>query len=152
VPRPAEELSTRHIGGTCAGIPVKTVVETGEVNWIKMTEGGASPVEECVLGRTVAFSSAAYHYQADFGPFAQRMRTTPRGADGSHFSMNTAFGLDRDGAWATARCPGHTARALFYVDATEYADPKPAFLTASLRAFAEHSVERHHCTDLRLPR
>ena len=151
VSRPAGEMPPESIGGTCAGIPVKTVVDTGEVNWIKETDGsGNSPVEECVLGKTGGFPAAAYNYQANYGPYAQRLRTAPD--DIPHgYDMDADFGRSRDDAWATALCPGHTARALFSVDATEYADPTAPFLTASLRAFAERAVKRHGCTDLRLP-
>ncbi|KAB2379243.1 hypothetical protein [Actinomadura montaniterrae] len=152
--QPAKEMSPETIGGTCAGIPVKTVVETGEVNWIKESAGsGNAPVEGCTLGRTVAFSSAAYHFQANYGPYAQALRTAPSGSgESTLFRTGADFGRSRDHAWATARCSGHGARALFSVSATEYADPTARFLTTSLRAFAEHAVQRHGCTGLRLPR
>lgn len=154
LPQPAKEMSTETIGGTCAGIPVRTVVDTGEVNWVKETAGsGSQPVEGCTLGRTVAFSSAAYHFQADYGPYAQALRTDPHGpGESTVYRTGADSGRSRDHAWATARCPGHGARALFSVSATEYADPTARFLTAALRAFAEHAVQRHGCTDLRLPR
>ncbi|MGW3768963.1 hypothetical protein [Actinomadura verrucosospora] len=154
VPRPTGETAPENAGGTCAGIPVATAVDRGEVNWIKWTDGGGSaPVEECVLGKTVAFSAAAYHFQANYGPYAQRLRTTRYdGGHGGRYGLKADSGLDTHSAWATARCPGHTARALFLVDATEYAAPTKSFLRAALRAFAGRAVERHGCTDLRPPR
>ncbi|MFF0526227.1 hypothetical protein ACFYTC_46685 [Actinomadura nitritigenes] len=154
VPQPAKEMPPKTIGGTCAGIPVKMVVDTGEVNWIKETAGsGTSPVEGCILGRTVAFSSAAYHFQADYGPYALGLRTAADGTGGSGiYRTGVDAGRSRGHAWATARCPGHAPRAIFSVSATEFAAPTARFLTASLRAFAEHAVQRHSCTDLRLPR
>lgn len=153
VSRPVGETLPENVGGTCAGIPVATAVDRGEVNWIKKTDGsGNAPVEECVLGKTVAFSAAAYYFQANYGPYAQRLRTTLRGGRSSGYGKEGDSGSSSTDAWATARCPGHTARALFTVDATEYAAPTESFLTAALRAFAGHTVQRHGCTDLRLPR
>ncbi|MCR3740731.1 hypothetical protein BS35_003290 [Actinomadura glauciflava] len=154
VPRPDGETVPENVTGTCAGIPVATAVDRGEVNWIKKTDGsGTAPVEECVLGKTVAFSAAAYHFHANFGPYAQRLRTIRYdggyGSDG--YGTKAESGLHAADAWATARCPGSTARALFVAHATEYAAPTKSFLKASLRAFAERAAKRHGCTDLRLP-
>ncbi|MFG1805138.1 hypothetical protein [Streptomyces sp. NPDC049040] len=142
--------SARDADGTCTGIPVQTVADTGEVNWTKQTGGtGNLPVEECALGKTAGLDEAAYWFQANYGPYAQRLRTAPDARNG--YRTDADAGLSRNEAWATARCPGHTARTLFSVVATEYADPKAPFLKASLRAFAENAAERHGCTDLRLP-
>ncbi|MEV3923036.1 hypothetical protein [Actinomadura coerulea] len=155
VSRPDGETLPENVDGTCAGIPVATAVDRGEVNWIKKTDGGGNaPVEECVLGKTVAFSAAAYYLQANYGPYAQRLRTTryDGGHGGDGYGLQADSGIDPSSAWATARCPGHTARALFFVNATEYAAPTKPFLRAALRAFAGRAAERHGCTDLRLPR
>lgn len=150
VPRPARPRPARNIGGTCAGIPVRQVVDTGEVNWVKQTAVGGTPsIEECVLGDTKASAADVYDFQADYGPYAQRLRTTPDDADG--FRADADSGISHTEAWATARCPGHTARALFFVTATEDAAPTRSFLKAGLRAFAVRATKRHSCTDLRLP-
>lgn len=149
VSSPDGETLPENADGTCAGIPVATAVDRGEVNWIKKTDGsGSAPVEECVLGKTVAFSAAAYTFQANYGPYAQRLRS----GRGVGYGGEGDSGGSSTNAWATARCPGHTARAVFVADATEYAAPAESFLKDSLRAFAEHAVRRHGCTDLRLPR
>ncbi|MFI6350154.1 hypothetical protein [Streptomyces sp. NPDC050560] len=149
VPGPAGEMPPESATGTCRGIPVQPVVDTGEVGWLKETDaGGTAPVERCELGRTVAFSSVAYSFEADYGVYAQRLRSRPD----EEGDFGPPAGRERARAWATARCPGHTARALFLVDATEYADPKAGYLTSALRAFAERAAERHGCTGLRLPR
>ncbi|NWF27866.1 hypothetical protein HW130_16605 [Streptomyces sp. PKU-EA00015] len=86
------------------------------------------------------------HVRAFFGPFAQAQypdyeSTRDAGRSGNNFS------------WATAKCPGTSARALFTVSATQYTDEEVEdFARSALTEFAERSAKQHGCTDLKLPR
>ncbi|MEU0111566.1 hypothetical protein ABZ313_40335 [Streptomyces sp. NPDC006251] len=143
---PAVADSPHSATGTCKGIRI-TGYESMYIDWLKESKtSGTSPLEMCVLGEFGARSERLYVLEAAFGPYAQRLRST---AD-EPGAMNAHAGLRLDMAWATAACPG-SARAIFTIYATEYADPRKTFLVKSLRAFAERSATRHGCTDLRLP-
>ncbi|MFF7738653.1 hypothetical protein [Streptomyces sp. NPDC007984] len=147
VSRPATKKYLPSATGTCKGIRI-TGYESMYIDWLK--EGEASdttPLEVCTFGEFGANPERLYVLEAAFGPYAQRLRSTTDETG----SMNASAGLGRNMAWATAACPG-SARAIFSIYATEYADPRKPFLIKSLHAFAERSAARHGCTDLRLPR
>jgi hypothetical protein len=144
---PVTEKYPSSATGTCKGIRI-TGHESLYIDWIKESKAsGTTPLEMCAFGEFGANSERLYVLEAAFGPYAQRLRS----ATDEPGAMNAHTGLGLDMAWATAACPG-SARAIFSIYATEYADPRKAFLIKTLRAFAERSAARHGCTDLRLPR
>ncbi|KUL42866.1 hypothetical protein ADL12_08815 [Streptomyces regalis] len=145
VSMPEERTSPDSVAGTCKGIPLRDAME---VDWVQETRAsGTAPLESCVLGETKASDADLYRLDAWFGPYAQRMRTPSDDPDG----WNGNAGTEDDTAWATASCPRTEVRALFSIEATEYAPPTKSVLLSSLRAFAERSAARHGCTDLKLP-
>lgn len=144
---PTTEKYPSSATGTCKGIHI-TGHESLYIDWIKESKvSDTTPLEICTFGEFGANSESLYKLEAAFGPYAQRLRseTDELGA------MNADTGLRLDMAWGTAACPG-SARAIFSIYATEYADPRKAFLVKALRTFAERSAARHRCTDLKLPR
>lgn len=143
LPAPSGEVNPSTAAETCRGIPY-----ADEVHWVKEAKAtGTAPLERCVLGETKARDEDLYHLEAAFGPYAQRLRSTPSEAGG----LNRDAGSDRNRAWATAKCPGYGPRALFTITTTEYAYPEGDFLRESLDAFAKRSAKQHRCTDLKLP-
>ncbi|MFG2030374.1 hypothetical protein [Streptomyces sp. NPDC048825] len=143
---PAVEDSPYSATGTCKGIRI-TGYESMYIDWLKESKASSTtPLEMCVFGEFGERCERLYNLEAAFGPYAQRLRS----ATDEPGAMNADAGIGIDMAWATAACPG-SARAIFSIYATEYADPRKAFLIKTLRAFAEPSAERHGCTDLRLP-
>lgn len=80
-------------------------------------------------------------------PAGSRRRSGSDDGSGGH---RRDAGADLRHAWASAAC-GKGARALFTVNATEYAAPPRGYLASALRAFAERAAKRHGCTDLKLP-
>lgn len=143
---PHKRTSLDSIAGTCKGVPLS---DSMEVDWVQETRAapGTAPLESCRLGETRASDADLYRLDAWFGPYAQRMRTPSDDPNG----WNGDAGVEDDAAWATASCPGTEARALFSIEATEYAGPTRSILLSSLRAFAERSSAQHECTDLKLP-
>ncbi|MGP3951170.1 hypothetical protein [Streptomyces sp. 7N604] len=146
VPAPEGEFSSyARATGTCQGIPLRGHEET--IHWLKETKStGTAPLERCVLGESKARDEPLYWLEAGFGPYAQRLRSETDEPD----RLNADAGIARDGAWASATCPG-AVRAIFRIGATEYAYPQKGFLLTSLRGFAERSARQHGCTDLKLP-
>ncbi|GGW59378.1 hypothetical protein [Streptomyces xantholiticus] len=144
VPAEPEQKSRFEAKGTCAGFPMH---DMDSIHWIKETPATASSLlEACVLGETKARSEELFQVRAYFGPFAQAQypddeSTRDAGRHGQRFS------------WATARCPGTSARALFTISTTEYAHEDVGdFARSALTAFAKRSAAQHGCTDLELPR
>ncbi|WP_314412660.1 hypothetical protein [Streptomyces sp. DSM 40484] len=139
--------------GTCRGVPLRGRADL--VRPIKETKTSAmAPVESCLLGAGQVYGEARFALDAWFGPFAQRLRSTSdEEKDGQQY--NRTAGSDPSGVWASAKCPGFSARALFTINP----DPKVSIDTAAQRdvaedlltGFAQASAARHHCTDLRLP-
>ncbi|MFI6082861.1 hypothetical protein ACIBBB_18100 [Streptomyces sp. NPDC051217] len=151
IPKPAaepERASRFHATGTCEGIPLG---DQDDVHWIK--EGpasGTAPLEECALGETKAEAVNLFEFEAAFGPFAQRLRSD----DSDRGDFERGAGGSQGFFWATARCPGDGARAVFWVDPTEYAyvdKEANEFARMALSTFAERRAEQHGCTDLTLP-
>ncbi|MEU0200832.1 MULTISPECIES: hypothetical protein [unclassified Streptomyces] len=144
---PAVKDSPSSATGTCEGIRISGY-ESMYIDWLEESKAsGTTPLEMCAFGEFGVSSERLYVLEAAFGPYAQRLRS----ATHEPGAMNADTGLRLNMAWATTACPG-SARAIFSIYATEYADPRKAFLIKSLRAFAERSAARHGCTDLRLPR
>ncbi|MFD7496522.1 hypothetical protein ACFV8T_29750 [Streptomyces sp. NPDC059832] len=138
--RPAPGNAT----GTCAGVPVPG---DDSVDWHRETTApGTALLETCALGETKARDEELYWFDAAFGPYTQRLRTSEDGPGGYRGDA----GADRHSAWASAVC-GTGPRALFTVNDTEYAAPPRGYLRTALRAFAERAAQRHGCTDLKLP-
>ncbi|GHA54771.1 hypothetical protein GCM10010372_63500 [Streptomyces tauricus] len=141
--------------GTCQGVPlrgrgdlVRPIMET--------KTSGTAPVEGCLLGASEVPDGVRgeprYRLYGSFGPFAQRLRSaSDEEKDGQQYSRTA--GSDSFGVWASAKCPGFSARALFTLDGTESIDTVVRRNLAEdlLTGFARASAERHHCTDLRLP-
>ncbi|MFH8468765.1 hypothetical protein [Streptomyces sp. NPDC017991] len=143
--------------GTCQGVPLRG--HAGLVRPIMETEtSGTAPMEGCLLGASEApdgvGGEARYRLYGSFGPFAQRLRSA---SDEEKYGQqyNRTAGSDSYGVWASAKCPGFSARALFTLDS----DVRNSLDTAAQRdlaenlltGFAQASAKRHHCTDLRLP-
>ncbi|MFE7383283.1 hypothetical protein ACFU9F_23280 [Streptomyces zhihengii] len=142
-----QEKSRFEAEGTCAGLPLR---DRDDVDWIKETTAspGTAPLESCVLGTAVDAENRPelLSLTASFGPFAQAV--APFG-DGEPQPAGGSGGTH----WATAACPGATARAHFRVHTeTPAGEDDDAFARAALTAFAERSARQHGCTDLRLPR
>ncbi|MGW2177472.1 hypothetical protein ACWCXX_05110 [Streptomyces sp. NPDC001732] len=130
--------------GTCAGVPEP---DDDSVDWLRETKApGTALRETCALGEAKARDEEPYWFEASFGPYAQRLRTSDDAPDGYHRDAGT----DLHRAWASAAC-GDGPRALFVVNDTEYAAPPRGCLRTALRAFAENTARRHGCTDLELP-
>ncbi|MGC5565633.1 hypothetical protein ACPYPG_22715 [Streptomyces sp. FR-108] len=141
--------------GTCQGVPLRG--RAGLVLPIMETETSATaPMEGCMLGASEVPDGVRgdprYRLYGLFGPFAQRLRSaSDEKKRGQQY--NRTAGSDSFGVWATAKCPGFSARALFTLDG------RAAIKTAAQRhlaeelltGFARASAERHDCTDLRLP-
>lgn len=142
-----QEKSRFEAEGTCAGLPLR---DRDDIDWIKETTAspGTAPLESCVLGTAVDAEKRPelLSLTASFGPFAQGVAPSgddepqPAGGSGAYH-------------WATAACPGATARAFFRVRAeTPAAEDDETFARAALTAFAERAARQRGCTDLRLPR
>ncbi|GGJ90866.1 hypothetical protein GCM10011583_22850 [Streptomyces camponoticapitis] len=151
IPTPAaepERASRFDATGTCGGIPLG---DEDHVHWIKEgPAGGTAPLEECVLGETKADAVNLFEFEAAFGPFAQR----PRSDDPDRGDLKRGAGGSKGFFWATARCPGDGARAVFRVAPTEYVyvdEEVTEFARKALGTFAERRAEQHGCTDLTLP-
>ncbi|WSQ12183.1 hypothetical protein OG604_32935 [Streptomyces sp. NBC_01231] len=144
VSKPAKRTFTDSPAGTCKGVPLRGL----QIEWVMETTGSSSaPLERCALSDTVNSEVPSYHLDASFGPFAQRLRTASDDLDG----MNGNAGIEHNRAWGTASCPGTAVRALFSIEATQYAAPTKSTLLSSLRPFAERSAARRGCTDVELP-
>ncbi|MGW6237572.1 hypothetical protein [Streptomyces sp. NPDC055094] len=149
-----DSTSTTSAKGTCAGLPfgrderLDTVWETGT--------SAAAVYERCEVGAYHYFDER-YEFTARFGPYAWKAQGDSR--DGSLGESREAAGADSRGQWASARCPGHSGRALFTghvpVEAATVWLPgekgEETFGLPAFREFAERSAKRHGCTDLRLP-
>ncbi|MGW0699535.1 hypothetical protein ACWD0A_09420 [Streptomyces sp. NPDC002867] len=144
VPAEPEEKSRFEAKGTCAAIPMR---DLDSIHWIKETPTtDSSLLETCVLGETGASSVEMFQISAFFGPFAQAQYP-------DYESTRDAGRSGNDFAWATAKCPGTSARALFTISSAPYAHEEvPGFARSALTAFAERSAKQHGCTDLKLPR
>jgi hypothetical protein len=130
--------------GTCAGVPEP---DDDSVDWLReTTTPGTALRETCALGETKARDEELYWFEASFGPYAQRLRTSDDGPVGHHGDA----GADLHRAWASAAC-GDGPRALLVVNDMEYAAPSRGYLRTALRAFAEKTARRHGCTNLALP-
>ncbi|MFF8845814.1 hypothetical protein ACF08N_24365 [Streptomyces sp. NPDC015127] len=143
VPAEPEEKSRFDAKGTCAGIPMH---DMDIVHWLKETPAAeTSLLETCVLGETKARAEELFQVRAFFGPFAQ--------AQYPEYESTRDAGRFGDFFWATAKCPGTSARALFTISTTEYVhEDVEDFARSALTAFAERSAKQHGCTDLQLPR
>ncbi|GGT20898.1 hypothetical protein GCM10010271_25090 [Streptomyces kurssanovii] len=144
-PTPAEpeEESRFAAKGTCAGIPMR---DMDIVHWIKETPTADSLMTEtCVLGETEARAEELFQARAYFGPFAQAWY--PGGQPGQDGGRHGS-----DFLWATAECPGTSARAVFTISTTAYVhEDVEDFARAALKGFAERSAGQRGCTDLKLP-
>jgi hypothetical protein len=135
--------------GTCKGVPfadddIRSIQET------KAT--GTSPLEGCLLNETKGTGDPLYELEAAFGPYAQGLRR-PDDEDDDDLQFSRPAGSDRYGAWASAKCPGYGARALFTIEPGENTDARPEhdYMKQALTGFARNSAKRHHCMDLKLP-
>ncbi|MGW7465786.1 hypothetical protein ACWGJT_14030 [Streptomyces xantholiticus] len=144
-PLPAEPEQESRFGakGTCEGIPMR---DMDIVHWIQETPtADSSLLETCVLGETKARAEELFYVRAFFGPFAQAQHP-------DHESARDA-GRYGDFLWATAKCPGTSARAVFTISTTDYVhEDVEDFARAALTGFAQRSAAQHGCTDLDLPR
>ncbi|MEU9183958.1 hypothetical protein AB0D14_05200 [Streptomyces sp. NPDC048484] len=137
--------------GTCQGVPLRGRADLARP--IEETKTSSmAPVETCLLGAGKVHGEARYSLDAWFGPFAQRLRSaSDEEKDGQQY--NRTAGSDDSGTWASAKCPGFSARALFTLDV--YVQPGAAaprdLVEDLLTGFAQASAKRHHCTDLQLP-
>jgi hypothetical protein len=137
--------------GTCQGVPLRGRARL--VRPIMETETSAmAPVEGCLLGEDKVHGEARYRLASWFGPFAQRHRSTKdEKKNGQQYSRRA--GSDAWGTWASAKCPGFSARALFTLDTGQPIDTPARRDVAEdlLTGFARASAKRHYCTDLQLP-
>ncbi|UUN25491.1 hypothetical protein [Streptomyces sp. FIT100] len=143
LPDPPAEKSPLDAEGTCAGIPMRGM---DMIHWIRETtsSAGTAPLESCVLGETKARAEELFVLSARFGPLAQA-RASDTDPDGDAGHVGVSF-------WATAKCPGADARALFTISTTAYVhENADAFARSALSAFAERASAQRGCTDLRLP-
>ncbi|MFC6061530.1 hypothetical protein [Streptomyces ochraceiscleroticus] len=152
-----EQRRVSHAKGTCAALrPYSKEAEAAGLDAVRETAATRNaPVEDCFVGTADDPGTPSYRALALFGPYPRMVRDA---------GDTTAFGnVGKSGknhtAWATAKCPGSSDRALFTLGQIASANTsagKRHYLPAQtevdvLTAFAKDSADRHGCTDVRLP-
>lgn len=138
--------------GACAGTPSD---EAQQFQWLRQSAATSSTVEEtCQLGRDDATGNSddaddpQNTLTAYYGPYAQARRTAGSADDGYDGTAAADSGSGDSWAWASASCPDHQPRSLYWVSGYKFSQ---AHLKKMLRGFARHSARIHGCTDLKLP-
>jgi hypothetical protein len=144
LPAPEDKASPFAADGTCQGLPIPK--DHLHIDWALETRAvAAAPVERCSLIQDQ--DDVLYRLDAEYGLFAQATRARRHN---EHLRDEPA-GVTGGRAWATATCPGAPDALLTISGQQRVHEDEPRFLVDTLRAFAERSVKRHGCTDLRLP-
>ncbi|MEJ8661434.1 hypothetical protein [Streptomyces sp. MS1.AVA.4] len=136
--------------GTCAGLPFAVDERLDTLS--ETVTSSSALYEACQVGALSHFDGR-YWFLARFGAYATRDRDRVLPDDARDAGVGDHL------LWGSARCPGHTERALFTAEIPPEAATvwmpgkkgKETFGMPAFREFAERSAERHGCTDLRLP-
>ncbi|MEC4019179.1 hypothetical protein [Streptomyces sp. H27-D2] len=142
--------------GTCAPLRplASAAAKAGVPKGMESPSQKNAPLTDCFL--TTPDGEPGYGLSATYGAYAKIFREA---GGPSNVHGKSGFPEKRNYAWATARCPGSTERALFtlwqvYDTAREETPVKKRshkFELSALKAFAKHSTQQHGCSDLQLP-